>query len=227
MAKRLTEKQKQEITLNFRDGKAIKDLSEEYNCTNLTIARNLKKNLGEKIYKELINKKENNNKSKNSEKNEIINNYDNELSLDNANKDLNETKTSNQNQYEANINNFSEFTEISPLDFEIENAPRKEISSVSLKEISFPKVVYMIVDKNIELEIKFLKDFPEWGFLSNKDLNRKTIELFFDLKTAKQYCNKEKKVIKVPNTDVFRIVSPTLVKRGISRIVVDDKLIAL
>ena len=30
--------------------------------------------------------------------------------------------------------------------------------------ISLPKVVYMVVDKKIELEIKLLKDFPEWDF---------------------------------------------------------------
>ena len=37
----------------------------------------------------------------------------------------------------------------------------------------------MIVDKKIELEIKTLKDYPEWQFLSEKcDLNRKTIEIF-------------------------------------------------
>ena len=72
-----------------------------------------------------------------------------------------------------------------------------------------------------------LKDFPEWEFLPKDDLNRKTLEIFFDLKLAKRSCNKEQKVLKVPNTDVFRIVSPILISRGISRIVSDEKLIAL
>ena len=44
----------------------------------------------------------------------------------------------------------------------------------------------MIVDKQIELETKLLKDYPEWNFLSEDDLNRKTIEIFYDLKTAKR-----------------------------------------
>ena len=43
MAKRLTDIQKKEIILGFKDGKTIDDLSKEYNCTNLTIQRNLKK----------------------------------------------------------------------------------------------------------------------------------------------------------------------------------------
>ena len=46
-----------------------------------------------------------------------------------------------------------------------------------------------------------------------------TIEIYDDLKIAKSFCNKEQKVIKVPNTEVFKIVAPILRIRGISRIV--------
>ena len=88
-------------------------------------------------------------------------------------------------------------------------------------------MVYMVVDKNIELEIKLLKDYPQWDFLPNIDLNRKTIEIFNDIKVAKRFCKKEQKVIKVPNTDVFRIVAPILISRGISRIVSSEQLISL
>ena len=55
----------------------------------------------------------------------------------------------------------------------------------------------------------------------------KTIEIFFDLNLAKRSCNKEQKVLKVPNTDVFRIASPVLIAKGISRIVCAENLIAL
>ena len=202
MAKRLTEKQKSEIAENFKNGKTIEALSDEFNCTILTITRNLKKNLGEVIFKELV------------KKNKISDEFNNSQTFD-VNKSEN--------------NNFSteEFIEISPLHFDLENFPRKELSSIPLHEVDFPKVVFMIVDKNIELEIKLLKDYPEWEFLPNEDLKRKTIEIYFDLKLAKRACSKEHKVIKVPNTDVFRIVSPILISRGISRIVSADKLIAL
>ena len=202
MAKRLTEKQKNEIAENFKNGKTIEALSEDFNCTILTITRNLKKNLGEIIFKEL------------AKKNKISDQFKNAETFD-GNKSEN--------------SNFSseEFIEISPLHFDLENFPRKELSSIPLQEVDFPKIVYMIVDKNIELEIKLLKDYPDWEFLPNEDLKRKTIEIYFDLKLAKRACSKEHKVIKVPNTDVFRIVSPILISRGISRIVSADKLIAL
>ena len=52
-------------------------------------------------------------------------------------------------------------------------------------------------------------------------------EIYFDLKIAKGLCGKEQKVIKVPNTSVFKKVAPMLVSRGISRIVSADQLIAL
>ena len=98
---------------------------------------------------------------------------------------------------------------------------------VPITDIDFPKIVYMVVDKKIELEVKHLKDYPEWEFLPASDLDRKSIEIFFDIKIAKRYCSKEQKVIKVPNTKVFKIAAPFLKSRGISRIVSSDKLIAL
>ena len=77
------------------------------------------------------------------------------------------------------------------------------------------------------LEIKTLNDYPEWQFLSVAELKRKTIQIFPDLKTAKRNCRNEQKAIKIPNSNVFKIVAPILTSRGISRIVSDDKLIAL
>ena len=85
----------------------------------------------------------------------------------------------------------------------------------------------MVVDKNIELETKYLREYPDWQFLSQEELNRKTIEIHADIKIAKRYCNKAQKVIKVPNTNVFKIVAPLLIAKGISRIVSEDRLISL
>ena len=54
MTKRLSEGQKKELVENFKSGKSIDVLSKEFNCTKSTISRNLKKNLGDIKYKELI-----------------------------------------------------------------------------------------------------------------------------------------------------------------------------
>ena len=203
-------------------------MSQQYNCTNLTIIRNLKKNLGELKFKELLNKnkslKEKSKTNKNQANNLLKINFDNE---DDLKRDYEEHKVLNANISSSNFAPIDSFLEIAPIDYEIDNSSRKELSSVPLSEVDFPKVVYMIVDKKIELEIKLLKDFPEWQFLPKDDLSRKTIEIFFDLNLAKRSCNKEQKVLKVPNTDVFRIASPVLIAKGISRIVCAENLIAL
>ena len=49
------------------------------------------------------------------------------------------------------------FIEIAPLNFEIDNAPQKDLSSIPISEVDLPKVVYMIVNNKIELETKTFK----------------------------------------------------------------------
>ena len=227
LTKRLTEKQKDEIAENFKSGIDIDALAQKNRCSSTTIIRNLKKILGELKYKELINKskslKEKSKTNKNQTNNLLKTNFDNE----DVKKDSKEHKVLNANITSSNFAPIDSFLEIAPIDYEIDYSSRKELSSVPLSEVDFPKVVYMVVDKKIELEIKLLKDFPEWQFLPQDDLSRKTIEIFFDLNIAKRSCNKEQKVLKVPNTDVFRIASPVLIAKGISRIVCAGNLIAL
>ena len=227
LTKRLTAKQKEEIVVSFRLGRDIDALSQKYSCTKSTIIRNLKKNLGELNYKDFIEKnkslKEKPETNKNQTNDLVHTNFDNE----HFKNDSYDHKVLNENISSSNFAPVDSFLEISPIDYEIDNSSRKELSSVQLSEVDFPKVVYMIVDKKIELEIKLLKDFPEWQFLPQDDLSRKTIEIFFDLNLAKRSCNKEQKVLKVSNTDVFRIASPVLTAKGISRIVCPENLIAL
>ncbi len=216
MPKKISEKEQNLIMRDFLNGKSIEEISKKFNCTKNTITRRLKKRIGENQYKQIIKKEKG--------KNELYEKIDN----------LNISNLSNpQEALEENFNpenSFSEssaFMEIAPLNFEIDNLPQKDLSSVHIEEFDFPNIVYMVVDKKIELEIKYLREFPEWQFLSKEELNRKTIEIFVDLKVAKRSCSKEQKVIKVPNTNVFKIVAPLLIARGISRIVSAEKLIAL
>ena len=210
MAKRLTVEIKKEILNCFIERKlSVDQLSKKFECTNATIIRNLKKELGNEKYQAIIAKGE-------SKKN-----------LNNPNEDSKLKENKNTSSSFNNEETEFDFVELAPLDYEIEKVPRKEISSVPINDIEFPNVVYLIINKSTELEIKLLKDYPEWEFLPKEDLKRKTIEIYFDLKLAKRACSKDQKVIKVPNTDVFRIVSPILISRGISRIVSAENLIAL
>ena len=218
MARRLSEKQRTVLLNSFSEGKTVNELAEIFDCTKLTITRNLKKLLGEDQYQVLIKKNKKLSHFEVSQKSSSV-------VSDDLNKIKQHENSSSQITYEESSS--YPFTEITPLYFEIDNAVQKDLSSIPISEVELPKIVYMIVDKKIELETKPLKDYAEWQFLSLNELNRKTIQIFDDIKNAKRFCSKEQKVIKVPNTDVFKVVAPILLSRGISRIVSGDKLISL
>ena len=200
----------------FTNGETIDQLSEKFQITKATITRHLKKEIDLNTFKKIVEK---NNKKKNNLKEDIKTNLESGQELKGI--------VFNEQTFEGKSFNNSEFFEITPLNYEIDHDQQKDLSSVSIYEINLPRVVYMIVDNKIELKTKLLKDYPDWQFLSQSELNRTTIEIYFDIKIAKRYCDKEQKVIKIPNTDVLSKVAPILVTRGISRIVCPDKLIAL
>ena len=212
MVKKLSELQKREIKELFVKGNSITELANIFQFSTQTITRQLKSMFDDNEFRNL--------KKKIFSQNKKIKLSDKKLNVD-------EHKESNAH---LNFNDSSQeqtFFEVLPVLDDINLDQQKDLTSIPLSDVNLPKMVYMIVDKKIELEIKLLKDYPEWDFLSNDDLDRKTIEIFFDLKIAKRQCNKEQKVIKVPNTNVFKMVAPILLSRGISRIVSSDKLIAL
>ena len=216
MPKKISEEEKEKIISGFLIGESIDNLSKTFKLSKITISRYLKKSVSEIKYKHL------NEKYKNQKK---------ELKLDNNKISISENQNieiAGENAlFEENGFSDEAFVEIEPLNYEIDNTPQKDLSSVPISEVDLPNIVYMIVDKKIELETKFLHEYPDWQFLSKEELNRKTIEIFFDLKEAKRFCNKDQKVIKVPNSNVFRITSSLLLGKGISRIVSTNKLIAL
>ena len=213
MPKKVSQKEIEEMIDDFFNGIETKDLARKFNCTKTTIHRHLKKNIDEEKYNQTV--------LQNNKKKEILANIDGDINSPNF-----DVVSSKKDDLIDSFSN-SSFLEIAPLNYEIDNIPQKDLSSIPISEIELPKTVYMIVDKKIELETKYLKDYPNWAFLSQDELNRKTIEIYLDLRNAKRFCNKEQKVIKVPNTELFRIVAPILLSRGISRIINADQLIAL
>ena len=219
MPKKVSENQKKEILDSFYKGFSIQQLSENYNFSIPTITKQLKNLIGENEFKKIK-------LSIDSKAKSLIS--DNEI-IDKGNLQKKDSLEINKNKQfiDLTLNKSSEFYEIPPLTEGVNLEKQKDISSIPISEIEFPKVVYILVDKTIELETKYLKDYPDWQFLSQDELDRKTIEIFDDLKTAKSFCSKDQKVLKVPNPNVFKIVAPILLANGISRIVNLDKLISL
>ena len=214
MAKRISEKQKQEIVDEFVKKKSLEEISENFHFTKLTIIRNLKKILGEKKYDQLLELTKSSvvSQSSKNKKHQKLSDRTSQKNFDESSKD-------------SGLEDV--FLEIAPLNLEIDNLPQKDLSSISILDVELPKTVYMVVDKEIELETKLLKEYTQWNFLSEEDLSRNTIEIFNDIKSAKRSSKKDQKVIKVPNSNVFKITASILKSRGISRIVSSELLIAL
>ena len=223
MAKRLTEIEKNEIKTLFINGDGLDFLMNKFEVSKLTITRNLKKLLGENEYKNFLNKNIKSIKKKDSK---VKINIQKDISPKNGNSNIKKVRSS----FDGDIaDSYIEqpLIEITPLIQEISFDIQKDLSSIPISSMCFPKILYMTVDKNFELEIKPLKDFLDWNFLPQEDLKRKTIEVFLDVKEAKIKCNKDQKVIKIPNTNVFKVTKRFLLDKGISRIVCGDDLIAL
>ena len=209
MPKKVSENQKKEILNAFVSGINLKLLSEKYKLSQATIVRQLKNNLGLNKFKELRDK---NNMSE-KEKHTILKE---DLVAEN-----NLEKSVKNNHFEE------EFIEVIPITDGIELNNQKDLASEPLREANLPNIVYMLVDKNIELLPKMLKEYPEWGFLPNQDLNRMSLEIFDDYNHAKKLCTKNQKLIKVPNPNVFLIASSSLKAKGITRIIFNNLLLAI
>ena len=203
MARKVSEIEKNQILEDFKKGLSIKELSLKYKFSIQTISKYLKNNLDASLFSKIKNK--DNNRIKN-------------------NSNVKENKVKNTREIDKDNH---PFFEIIPLSENIEFEEQKEISSIPLIDVNFPEEVFMIIDKKIELEIKLLRDFAEWQFLPEEDLQRKTIRIFSDQKKAKKICASTQKLIKVPNSKVFALVSDKLISKGITRIIFDDLLVAL
>ena len=221
MPKKVSESQKNEISKAFIDGASIKDISKEFNFSAITIGKQLKNILGEDEFEKI--KLSNSNKllsqKRKQGKSPSLNNKNNNSVKKELNKDFDSREEDNYFE--------EKFFEVIPINTEIDIEKRKDLSSEPIENANLPKIVYMLVDKNIELKTKSLKEYPEWSFLSEEDLNRQVIQIFSDQKFAKRVCSSNQKLIKVPNPKVFLLASDILKKKGISRIVMEDVLLAL
>ncbi len=120
----------------------------------------------------------------------------------------------------------NEFELIAPLsssfDFE-----KKELDFEIYNQESLPESVYMLVDKKVELEVKAISDLPEWSFLPENELTRNALILFSNQRAAKRSCSKNQRVIKIPDTNVFEVSKSYLILKGITRLIIDELIIAL
>jgi len=227
--KSLSDFQKKEMAQLFTSGSSLEDIANQYGLKTPTIKKHLKSLIGELEFNKIL-KLEVSKKFKEEEinqKNSIQSNFNNSTKKDvlstSDNSQLQLGQDSSNDPYTSDEN----FYEIAPLKHNIDFEIRKDFTSKPIKEFIFPNNSYLIVDKNNELEIFQIKDFPEYSFLSEDDQKHKVIKLFSEKKDARTFCNKNQKIIKVPNGQVFILVTAFLIEKGICRIIFDENLISI
>ena len=237
ISRRLTKTQKSEILHSYRDGENTNFLAEKYSCTTNTINRTVKTMLTEKEYKLLKQQRSkiSNNKIKSID-NQILkeNNEGLSIEIEQVVNDIEVKKMSSLSLdndfceelfYENKDNNFEL---IEPLfsDFDFDEDKQKDDFEI-LNYESLPESVYMIVDKKVELDLQLISNLPDWSFLPENELNRNAILLFSNQRSAKRSCSRNQRVIKIPNTSIFKLSKPYLISKGITRLILDDSIIAL
>ena len=211
MPRKVSELEKKAILDSFISGMDIKQIAKIHKYSPATISRQLKKILKNDDFEDIkIKNTKSNNKDikKSLEENSIENN--------NIDQEINSQEI-----------NSEEIFEILPIINGLELDTQKELASEPIIDAKLPEVVYIVVDKKIELIPKLLRDYPEWSYMPEEDLKRVTLEIFADQKHAKKYCSKNEKIIKIPNSKVFIMASNSLKSKGISRIIFDDLLLSL
>nr|APP87920.1 hypothetical protein PCKR_119 [Paulinella micropora]AQX44687.1 hypothetical protein PFK_119 [Paulinella micropora] len=97
----------------------------------------------------------------------------------------------------------------------------------SLVGALFPSTLYLIVDKNMELQPKPLKEFSKFKHLSEDDGDRQVLVVFGDPRQAKRLCGRTQRVIKLPDPSLLGRTASYLLVRGITRILLDGTLYSL
>ena len=210
MHRKVSELEKEEILRSFVSGKDIKAIAKKYNYSPATISRQLKKLLNKDDYEDI------------KIKNIKINKKVPKLSIEENSKDSKNIEKKIEEEIVS-----EDIFEVVPIIDGLDLDNQRELASEPIAKAKLPEVVYLVVDKKIELIPKLLKDYAEWSFMPEEDLKRITLEIFADQRHAKRCCSKNEKTLKIPNSKVFIAASKYLKSKGISRIIFDNLLLSL
>ncbi len=249
ISSRLTKTQKAEILEAYRSGEKASSIAEKYGCTTNTINRTVKTLLSDSEYSLLKKKRSNIKNTKRkvvdnlNEKKEYLESTNSFVSLNQKveyeetiikldeisdNTQVDKISSLSIEDDENNQNSHDDFELIAPLDSNFDFDHDKYESKFKVLNFDdLPKTVYMIVDKKVELDIQLISDLPEWSFLSEDELQRNAIILFPIQRTAKRSCSRNQRVIKIPNTNIFKLLKSYLISKGITRLIFENSIIAL
>ena len=252
-ARRLSDSEKQELVGRYKAGESTAALAESFGCSPNTVSRTVKALLPPEAYAALkASRQKGGTVAVAAQPLLEIPPLDVPSSVDAASAESATPETSAEELSadessslalddaadfaEASDDQGSALEELVPMDVFTELVPLIGVAGLSgsapmetqpLSPGVLPDSVYMLVDKVVELDARPLRDFPELGPLDTVDQDRQGLLLFANPRAAKRQCGRSQRVIKVPDTTVFERTSSYLLKRGITRLVMEGTVVAL
>ena len=252
-ARRLSDSEKQELVGRYKAGESTAALAETFGCSPNTVSRTVKALLPPEAYAALkASRQKGGTVAVAAQPLLEIPPLDVPSSVDAASAESATPETSAEELSadessslalddaadfaEASDDQGSALEELVPMDVFTELVPLIGVAGLSgsapmetqpLSPGVLPDSVYMLVDKVVELDARPLRDFPELGPLVTVDQDRQGLFLFANPRAAKRQCGRSQRVIKVPDTTVFERTSSYLLKRGITRLVMEGTVVAL
>jgi transposase-like protein len=252
-ARRLSDSEKQELVGRYKAGESTAALAETFGCSPNTVSRTVKALLPPEAYAALkASRQKGGTVAVAAQPLLEIPPLDVPSSVDAASAESATPETSAEELSadessslalddaadfaEASDDQGSALEEFVPMDVFTELVPLIGVAGLSgsapmetqpLSPGVLPDSVYMLVDKVVELDARPLRDFPELGPLDTVDQDRQGLFLFANPRAAKRQCGRSQRVIKVPDTTVFERTSSYLLKRGITRLVMEGTVVAL
>ena len=252
-ARRLSDSEKQDLVGRYKAGESTAALAESFGCSPNTVSRTVKALLPPEAYAALKASRQKGGTAVAASQPLIeIPPLDGPSTVDlpSVHIDTPEASAGEFSAEEASnlaLDDAADFAELSddqgtaleepaPMDVFTELVPLIGVAGLSgsapmetqpLSPGVLPDSVYMLVDKVVELDARPLRDFPELGPLDTADQDRQGLFLFTNPRAAKRQCGRSQRVIKVPDTTVFERTSSYLLKRGITRLVMEGTVVAL
>ncbi len=99
---------------------------------------------------------------------------------------------------------------------------------IPLDQALMPRICYVVVDRSAELVVRPLKDFGDTGQVAISSDQTMTLPIFDNPRGAKRFANaRTERVIKVPDSQVFRKTSDNLRSKGITYLFIEGQLYSL
>ncbi|MBC6473897.1 MAG: hypothetical protein GDA48_14715, partial [Hormoscilla sp. GM102CHS1] len=101
------------------------------------------------------------------------------------------------------------------------------IQIMPLSEAELPKICYVVIDRAAELITRPLNDFSELGKIPAAENGSATLPIFENHRVARRFSKRSHRVIKVPDGSMLQKVSSYLQAKGITRLLIDDRVYSL